>query len=118
MNTGDIYQHFKGDRYRFDSIALPFEMAKGKGLFVRYVRYHDDSKNVAVYEDDGLLYVEMDEAAVLYHKDSTKKVPVWAREISDFFGYKELDAGLIRRFLRVETASSNLRQFVDEYTKE
>ena len=69
---GGIYRHFKGEEkiYRVLSVARDCE---------------NPSKEMVVYEQ-------------LYETKDFSKGTIWARELSDFLGFKESDGKRIKRF--------------------
>lgn len=105
MKLGDKYQHFKGTEYTFRGIALPLndlsnrmkELLSYKGK----VSYHENTYELDLYELDGVLFLNADIPHVIYQSEkdySTNKY--WAREVDDFFGYKEKDGKLMKRFTK------------------
>lgn len=104
MKRGDIYKHFRGERYVFICIAIPMkdEFIRTTNLFPFFdARYHEDKHNIELYtSSDGVVYINSEVPHVVYHsqKDSKMEKP-WVREVDDYFGYKEnKDGHLVKRF--------------------
>lgn len=103
MKKGDLYEHFKGKIYRFIHIALPVETRFFKSLvIVGTARYHENTHDFVLYEhlETKTLYINANVPHVIYQPniDSQANVLQFAREVDDFFGYKNDKGTLIKRF--------------------
>jgi hypothetical protein len=96
MKYGDIYKHFKGGEYFFQGIALPLREGN---LSVRTVksmtfqgnaRYHENTHDIELYAIDGAMFIDSELPHVIYQSEKDYNTyKCWAREVDDFFGYKE-----------------------------
>lgn len=62
--------------------------------------YHGDGKAIKLYESGGVTFIDSEVPHVIYQaeKDYGTEL-VYAREVDDFFGYKEeADGKLVKRF--------------------
>ena len=116
MKYEDIYKHFKGKKYLFIGVALPFktfqipqninltnEMVKASNIM-----YHENTHEVEVYTLWGTYLINSDIPHVIYQSEKdigTDKR--WAREIDDFFGYKEVDGVHVKKFKLIEEERKN-----------
>src|SRR4051812_16520027 len=102
MKNGDFYNHYKGGEYFFDCIALPLvnHAYEIKPHFIQKVRYHEDTQDMNLYVANGVTYIESDIPYVIYQSEKDYDTDkVWAREVDDFFGYKQLsDNNYVKRF--------------------
>lgn len=105
MKTGDFYTHYKGGEYFFDCIALPiglnqFNKYKMKQYLTQTARHHENTYDLNLYLINGVTFVESENPHVIYQAEKdydTNKV--WAREVDDFFGYKNLTGShYVKRF--------------------
>lgn len=106
MKKGNIYHHFKGAEYWFEGIALPKKNASlgckaaSEMVYVQDVRYHEDTHDIKLFSLDGALFINSDLPHVIYQsKKDYGTDRMFAREVDDFFGYKEDgEKGLVKRF--------------------
>ena len=100
MKSGDFYRHSKGGGYYFKNIALPLENRK-KVKLIGIARYHENDRDIKLYQsEEKVLFIESDLPHVIYQSESDGETDkYWAREVDDFFGYKD---GKIKRFTLVE----------------
>lgn len=105
MKHGDFYTHFKGGEYYFDCIALPIQDStlsnreKVDMLHTHEAKYHDGAKSINLYESGGATFIDSDVPHVIYQAEKDYNTDyLYAREVDDFFGYKEKDGQLIKRF--------------------
>lgn len=98
MKNGDYYKHYKGGDYFFDSIALPLNgkrFTQSAGL----ARYHENTHDLELRFDDEVLFINSDVPHVIYQaKEDHDTGKIWAREVDDFFGSKEVDGKYVKRF--------------------
>lgn len=107
MKHGDIYKHFKGGEYWFDCIALPLRDRKLSQRFLMLMpnvgtaRYHENTHDLDLYIYDGITFIDSDLPHVIYQAEKDyNTTKVWAREVNDFFGYKEDQYGYLRQKFR------------------
>lgn len=108
MKHGDIYDHFKGGEYFFDTIALPKDDLNIKHDIRRDMRstqvamYHDGTREVKLYSYGGIPFIDASVPHVIYQAETDYETDkVYARPVDDFFGYKEKPNGqLVKRFTR------------------
>jgi hypothetical protein len=103
MKKGDFYTHFKGGEYYFDCIALPLE-ERESGEKIQTARYHDDTRDVDLYVENGVTFIDAEVPHVIYQAEKdydTNKV--WAREVDDFFGYKHLTGSHFQKRFTLKT---------------
>lgn len=106
MKNGDFYRHFKGGEYYFDCIALPLKDIQLRRRLVSAVaesgvaRYHEDTHDLALYNFDGVAFIDSNVPHVIYQAERDYDTDfVYAREVNDFFGYKEgSDGSFVKRF--------------------
>lgn len=111
MKHGDIYDHFKGGEYFFDSIALPKDDLNIKYDIRRDMRstqratYHDGTREVKLYSYGGIPFIDASVPHVIYQaKADYETDKVYARPVDDFFGYKTQPNGQqTKRFTRQTT---------------
>lgn len=108
MKKSDKYMHFKNNSYEFIGIAIPkVDISLHHTLqtdmeITEYVRFHDNSYEIALYGYKGVMFIESTIPHVIYEDEKTHTR--WARPVDDFFGYKELEDGqLVKRFTKQET---------------
>jgi hypothetical protein len=99
MKTGDFYQHYKGGEYYFDCIALPLNGLRSARK-ITTARYHENTHDIQLFIDDsGTTFIDSALPHVIYQSEKDYDTDkVWAREVDDFFGYKEKDGRFIKRF--------------------
>jgi hypothetical protein len=62
-------------------------------------RYHDNTHDLALYAIDGVTFIDSDVPHVIYQSEEDYNTyAVWAREVDDFFGYKQDNGKYIKRF--------------------
>ncbi|QST02386.1 hypothetical protein IMZ31_23335 (plasmid) [Pontibacillus sp. ALD_SL1] len=98
MRPGDRYLHFKGDTYTFYGITQHIDQPHIDQNYQYYTTAikEDTMEEVSVYKHkfhDSLLAASLEDPHVFYHKNR-----FWLRQVDDFFGYKEVDGVLKRRF--------------------
>lgn len=107
MRQGDYYLHFKGNEYYFCGVALPLSEFTGKKselmkINLAYDAHTPDGEEiirVQLFVYHGMMLIDRETPHVVYQaqKDyDTDKV--WVREVDDFFGYKDDNGKLIKRF--------------------
>lgn len=104
MKYGDNYKHFKGGEYIFEGIALPLRTGNLSQETIKNmtyqgkVRYHENSHDIDLYSIDGAFFIDSELPHVVYVALKTNGI-VWAREVDDFFGYKQKENGeLVKKF--------------------
>lgn len=111
MKHGDIYDHFKGGEYFFDTIAFPKDDLSIKPDIRRDMRtlqvatHHETLDAIKLYSYGGIPFIDASVPHVIYQAEedyNTEKV--YARPVDDFFGYKSKPNGqLVQRFKRRKT---------------
>lgn len=107
MKNGDFYNHFKGAEYFFDCIALPLRSSYlSKRIHSMMAesgtaRYHEDTHDLQLFYLDGVAFIDSDVPHVIYQSEKHYDTDfVYAREVDDFFGYKQDANGkYIKRFV-------------------
>lgn len=102
MKQGDLYNHFKGTEYQFKCIALPLNTVENKEVlkFIGNVRYHEDDKDIKIYQHNGIWVADYELPLVIYQSELNYGTnEYWAREVDDFFGYKINNGKYIKRFI-------------------
>lgn len=107
MKRGDLYHHFKGNDYHFNGIATPLseftgEQTELKEVTIAYDAHTPDGeeiREVQLYTYKGLWMVDRDVPHCMYERVSELN-KIWIRQPDDFFGYKEKEGQLIRRFTK------------------
>lgn len=106
MNVSDKYVHFKGGKYIFKCIAVPLiethilEMAPETS--VHFAKHEGELKEVRLYDVMGITVVDWHEPLVIYQStEDFYRLNYWARPVDDFFGYKEVNGSLVKRFTKV-----------------
>lgn len=101
MNYGDFYTHYKGNDYWFQCIALPLDVLASDANLKRVgsARYHENDKDIDLYFDNGVWFVDYEFPCVIYQAEKDHDTEfVWAREVDDFFGYKGKEGRYVKRF--------------------
>ncbi|MEK5323799.1 DUF1653 domain-containing protein [Aeribacillus composti] len=101
MIRNDIYTHYKGNDYQFKCIALPLNEVEDQSCLVPKgtARYYENDRDIPLYFHNGVWLIDSDLPHVIYQSEANYGTDkVWAREVDDFFGYKEKDGRYIKRF--------------------
>jgi hypothetical protein len=98
MKTGDFYSHYKGGEYYFDCIALPLKGSK-RARKIQTARYHENTHDIDLYIDEnGTTFIDSDVPHVIYQAEKDYNTDkVWAREVDDFFGYKDVGISYVQK---------------------
>lgn len=108
MRYGDKYKHCKGGEYYFLGIALPIkgsnlpETTLNRMSHGGSVRYHENTHDIDLYFIDEIMFIDSDKPHVIYQ--SLKDDKNWAREVDDYFGYKNIEGIMVKKFQVIEPA--------------
>ncbi len=111
MKNGDFYLHFKQNEYFYCGIALPLSEYAGskaelKEINLAYDAHTPDGQEVShvqLFNHDGIMLIDRETPHVIYQSKvdyDTEKV--WAREVENFFGYKEQENKLVKRYTLIK----------------
>lgn len=96
MKRGDLYQHFKGDDYRFEHIALPLcevIIADGIGEWGIALDAHtpegEELRELKLYcTENGIILIDSEYPHVIYQTEEDYRADsgkTWARRVDDYF---------------------------------
>ena len=108
MKNGDFYKHWKkGNEYFFCGIALPLNEYRGKKDRLEelddaqdaHTPENEEIQTIKLYMVDGIMLIDRETPHVIYQAEKDYETnKVWAREVDDFFGYKNDNGTLKKKF--------------------
>ncbi|KLA04706.1 hypothetical protein B4086_5664 [Bacillus cereus] len=108
MINGDLYTHYGNKKeYFFDAIALPIAEFWGKRTELEDIGVALDARTpkgepiqeIKLFYYKGVKFVEDNVPMAIYQsEDDYNTDKVWARDVSEFFGYVEENGKLVKRF--------------------
>ncbi|MCU5742856.1 hypothetical protein OCC47_16145 [Bacillus cereus] len=111
MKYGDLYTHYKQKEYFFISIALPLNEYRGCLSELRTINLAYDAHTpegeepwrVQLYAYKGITFINKDAPHVIYQsEDDYETDKVWAREVDEFFGMKNITPfKTVRRYIKI-----------------